>query len=176
MYRTGRYFSYRYINTYVSFRFKFWPILDCIDLTRENRVFRPVKKKLEKHTTKNEKSQENVIVTAFSLATFYVSPSCSTVLVLQPSSYPYFFFNLLLCFTCFSCGCTEDLAGRHANQCSSHCKSQKNTLFVPLCLSSILFWEVSKYCSVSKNKSQWFTNVPIIPIFTKVPINNLIFW
>ena len=154
MYRTGRYFSYRYINTYVSFRFKFWPILDCIDLTRENRVFRPVKKKLEKHTTKNEKSQENVIVTAFSLATFYVSPSCSTVLVLQPSSYPYFFFNLLLCFTCFSCGCTEDLVGRHANQCSSQCKSQKNTPFVSLCLSSILFWEISKYCSVSKNKSQ----------------------
>ena len=157
MYRTSRYFSYRmvnrYRNIYVSFRFKFWQIPDCTGLTGENRVFRPVKKKLEKHTTKNEKSQENVIVTAFSLATFFVSPSCSIVLVLQPSSYPYFFFNLLLCFTCFSCGCTEDLVGRHANQCSSQCKSQKNTPSVPLCLSSILFWEVPKYCHVSKNKS-----------------------
>ena len=81
----------RYKNTYVSFCFKFWPKPDCTGLIGENRVFQPVKKKLEKHTTKNEKSRENVIVTAFSLATFSVSPSCSTVLVLQPSSYPYFF-------------------------------------------------------------------------------------
>ena len=60
-------------------------------LTGENRVFRPVKKKPGKHTTKKEKSQKNVIATAFSLSTFSVSPSC-TVLVLQPSSHPYFFF------------------------------------------------------------------------------------
>ena len=146
-YRTGRYFSYRSVNRYRN-------SYVCTGLTGENRVFGPVKKKPEKHTTKKEKkSQEDVIATAFSLATFSVSPSCSTVLVLQPSSYPYFFFNLLLCFTCFSCGCTEDLVGRHANQCSSQCKSQKNTPSAPLCLSSILFWEVPKYCHVSKNKS-----------------------
>ena len=28
-----------------------------------------------------------------------------------------------------------------------------NTLSVPLCLSSIPFWNVPKYCPVSKNKS-----------------------
>ena len=94
--RYGRYLSYRsvnrYRNTYVSFRFKFQPIPDCTGLTGENQVFRPVKKKPEKHTTKKEKSQENVIATAFSLATLSVSSS-STVLVLQPSSRPYFFFS-----------------------------------------------------------------------------------
>ena len=68
----------------------------CTGLTGENRVFGPVKKKPEKHTTKKEKSQENVIATAFSLATSSVSPSCSTVLVLQPSSHPYFFFSSVL--------------------------------------------------------------------------------
>ena len=30
---------------------------------------------------------------------------------------------------------------------------QENTPFVPLCLSSILFWDVSKHCPISKNKS-----------------------
>ena len=35
---------------------------------------------------------------------------------------------------------------------------------VPLCLSSIPFWDVLKYCPVSKNKSHYYTNVPIIPI------------
>ena len=85
-YRTGRYFSYRSVNRYRN-------SYVCTGLTGENRVFGPVKKKPEKHTTKKEKkSQEDVIATAFSLATFSVSPSCSTVLVLQPSSYPYFFF------------------------------------------------------------------------------------
>ena len=85
-YRTGRNFSYRSVNRYRN-------SYVCTGLTGENRVFGPVKKKPEKHTTKKEKkSQEDVIATAFSLATFSVSPSCSTVLVLQPSSYPYFFF------------------------------------------------------------------------------------
>ena len=90
-----RYLSYwsvnRYRNIYISFRFKFQPILDCTSLTGENQLFQSVKKKLEKHTTKKEKSQENIIATAFSLATLSVSSS-STVLVLQPSSRPYFFF------------------------------------------------------------------------------------
>ena len=35
---------------------------------------------------------------------------------------------------------------------------------IPLFLSSISFWDVSKYCPVSKNKSHKFTNVPIIPL------------
>ena len=35
---------------------------------------------------------------------------------------------------------------------------------VPLCLSSIPFQDVPKYCPVSKNKSYQFTNVPIIPL------------
>ena len=29
----------------------------------------------------------------------------------------------------------------------------KNTPSVPLCLSSILFWNIPKYCPVSKNKN-----------------------
>ena len=29
----------------------------------------------------------------------------------------------------------------------------RDTLSVPLCLSSIPFWDVPKYCPVSKNKS-----------------------
>ena len=58
--------------------------LDCIVVMFD---IVQTKKKPEKHTTIKEKSQENVIATAFSLAPFSVSSSC-TVLVLQPSSRP----------------------------------------------------------------------------------------
>ena len=30
---------------------------------------------------------------------------------------------------------------------------KESTIFVPFCLSAIPFWDVPKYCSVSKNKS-----------------------
>ena len=53
-YRTGRNFSYRsanrYRNSYV-----------CTGLTGENRVFGPVKKKPEKHTTKKEKKAKKML-------------------------------------------------------------------------------------------------------------------
>ena len=39
-----------------------------------------------------------------------------------------------------------------------------NTPFVLVCLSSISFWDIPKYCPVSKNKSYSLTNVPIIPL------------
>ena len=39
-----------------------------------------------------------------------------------------------------------------------------NTPSVPVCLSSIPFWDIPKYCPVSKNKSYLLTNVPIIPL------------
>ena len=39
-----------------------------------------------------------------------------------------------------------------------------NTPSVPLCLSSIPFLDVLKYCPISKNKSYQFTNVSIIPL------------
>ena len=38
----------------------------------------------------------------------------------------------------------------------------KNTPSVLVCLSSIPFWDVSKYCPVFKNKNDQFTNIPII--------------
>ena len=90
-YRTGRYLSYRsvnrYRNTYVSFCFKFRSIPEKIGCFGLQNWFSLVKKKPKKHTTKKEKSQENVIATAFSLAPFFVSSSC-IVLFLQPSSRP----------------------------------------------------------------------------------------
>ena len=54
-------------------------------------------------------------------------------------------------------------------------RQKETTTSVPLCLSSIPFWNVPKYSPVSKNKSHKFTNVPIIPLFTNVLINNSIF-
>ena len=39
---------------------------------------------------------------------------------------------------------------------------QFNILSVPICLSSILFWDVTKRYLVSKIKNYKFTNVPII--------------
>ena len=39
-----------------------------------------------------------------------------------------------------------------------------STLFGLVCLFSIPFWDVPKYCHVSKNKNNLFTNIPIIPL------------
>ena len=37
-----------------------------------------------------------------------------------------------------------------------------HTTSVPICLSSIPFWDVPKYCPIFKNKNDKFTNIPII--------------
>ena len=38
----------------------------------------------------------------------------------------------------------------------------KNTSSVLVCLSSISFWDVLKYCPVFKDKNDQFINIPII--------------
>ena len=43
--------------------------------------------------------------------------------------------------------------------------SQFNILSVSICLSSILFWDVTKRYLVSKIKNYKFTNIPIIHLF-----------
>ena len=107
-YRTGRYFSYRSVNRYRN-------SYVCTGLTGENRVFGPVKKKPEKHTTKKEKKPRRCYRHRFqpcNLLCFSFLQYCF--------SFTAFFLPLLLllllllCFTCFSCECTEHLAGRHA--------------------------------------------------------------
>ena len=112
-YRTGWYLSYRsvnwYRNTYVSFRSKFWPIPDCTGLTGENWMFRPVKliRAGEEKTRKTyhyKRKKPRICyrhrfqpcLHCFSFTAFFS---------------PHFFFSVL---HRFSCGCTEDLAGRHA--------------------------------------------------------------
>ena len=119
-YRTGQNLSYRsvnrYRNTYVSFRFKFWPIPDCTGLTGENRMFRPVKlirageektrktyhyKRKKPRICYRHRFQPCALLCFFFLHCFSFTAFFS----------PHFFFSVL---HRFSCGCTEDLAGRQA--------------------------------------------------------------
>ena len=103
-YRIDRNLSYWYRNTYVPFRFK-----HCAGLTGENRMFRPVKliRTGEENTRKTYhykrkkprkcyRHRFQPCLHCFSFTAFFS---------------PHFFFSVL---HRFSCGCTEDLAGRHA--------------------------------------------------------------
>ena len=119
-YHTGRYLSYRsvywYKNTYVSFRFKFRPIPDCTGFAGENRIFRPVKliragkEKTRKTYHYKRKKPRKCYRPRFqpcALLCFFFLHCFSFTAFFSP----HFFFSVL---HRFSCGCTEDLAGRHA--------------------------------------------------------------
>ena len=52
---------------------------------------------------------------------------------------------------------------------------------VPICLSFIPFWDIQKYCLISKNRSHWLTNVLIIPLlyfqnYLKRKLTNIFFF